>query len=368
MAVEVVGTRPRELQALRQPAMTAEHFRSFLVVRVLPNTAGDPKTSTPLWGSYRLEGGKIRFEPRFPLEPGMRYVAEFDPARFQEVVRELAPARGSPAVERPSPSRLVAEYSTPKPAPTTPAQVLEVYPSSATLPENLLRFYIHFSAPMSRGEAYRHLHLLDAAGKPIDSPFLEIAEELWSSDGKRFTLLFQPGRIKRGLKPREEAGPILEAGKSYSLVIDREWQDARGNPLGNSFRKSFRAGPADNAQPAPSAWSIKPPRAGTAEVLEVVFPEPLDRGLIDRLIVVRDSAGSVVPGEISVTAGETVWRLTPRDPWRTGEYRLEVGTELEDLVGNSVARPFEVDELHPVTSRVTSDTVSLPFRVLVRSR
>ena len=58
-----------------------------------------------------------------------------------------------------------------------------VYPSRAMLPENLLRLYIHFSAPMSRGEAYRRIRLLDATGKPVDDPFLELDEELWSRDG-----------------------------------------------------------------------------------------------------------------------------------------------------------------------------------------
>ena len=106
---------------------------------------------------------------------------------------------------------------------------MKVYPSRDLLPENLLQFYIFFSAPMSRGEAYRRITLLDiATGKIVDAPFLELDEELWSPDGTRFTLVFDPGRIKRGLKPREEVGPVLEAGKSYSLVIDRQWLDALG--------------------------------------------------------------------------------------------------------------------------------------------
>ena len=111
---------------------------------------------------------------------------------------------------------------------------------------------------MSRGEAYRHIRLLDGAGKPVDTPFLELDEELWLRDGTRFTLLFDPGRIKRGLKPREELGPVLEAGKSYQLVIDRDWLDAEGNPLKTEFRKTLRrraagrdlAGPEELGRPA----------------------------------------------------------------------------------------------------------------------
>ena len=48
--------------------------------------------------------------------------------------------------------------------------VTRVAPSQKVLPENLLKFYIEFSGPMNRGEAYEHLPLLDSAGKPIDLP------------------------------------------------------------------------------------------------------------------------------------------------------------------------------------------------------
>ena len=74
-------------------------------------------------------------------------------------------------------------------------------------------------------------HLLDAAAKEVDLPFLELEQELWDSSGKRFTLFFDPGRIKRGLKPREEVGPALEEGKSYTFVVDRAWHDAQGDSL-----------------------------------------------------------------------------------------------------------------------------------------
>ncbi len=206
------------------------------------------------------------------------------------------------------------------------------------------------------------IQLLDDTDHPVNDPFLELAEELWSHDGTRFTLLFDPGRIKRGLKPRQEVGPVLEAGKAYMLVIDRDWLDAKGNPLRSGFRKSFRAGPPDETSPDPKTWKIEPPEVATCNALEVRFPEALDRALLDRLIAVTDDAGGVVGGQVSTTDRETAWRFTPRKPWRVGSYRLTVVTDLEDVAGNSVARPFEVDATGPVTSRVTNETVSLPFR------
>ena len=38
---------------------------------------------------------------------------------------------------------------------------------------------------MRRGEAYRHLQLVSASGRPVELPFLEIEEELWDRDGRR---------------------------------------------------------------------------------------------------------------------------------------------------------------------------------------
>jgi len=221
---------------------------------------------------------------------------------------------------------------------------------------------------MGRGDAYRHIRLLDAAGKPVDAPFLELDEELWSRDGMRFTLVFDPGRIKRGLKPREEQGPVLEAGKSYQLVIDKSWPDADGNPLAVEFRKPFRAGPADETSPRPENWTIRPPQAGTRGPMEIQFPEPLDRALLQRMIGVRDASGNAVAGQVAVAGEETVWQFTPAVPWRAGDYRLAIGTELEDVAGNSISRPFEVDAVGPISQRVASETVERSFRARPAAR
>src|SRR5439155_27034679 len=109
------------------------------------------------------------------------------------------------------------------------------------------------------------------------------------------------------------------------------------------FRKSIRAGEPDEISPDPKTWSVHPPRADTRDPLEVRFPEPLDRALLDRLITVQDATGKSVPGRVSVAGEETIWRWTPNDPWRPGGHCLVIGTELEDVAGNSIARPFEVD-------------------------
>ncbi len=53
---------------------------------------------------------------------------------------------------------------------------------------------------------------------------------------------------------------MLEQGKTYTLVIDREWKDANGEPLQEAFRKTFRAAAADETPPDPKTWRLAPRR------------------------------------------------------------------------------------------------------------
>lgn len=295
-----------------------------------------PPGSPPLLGSSEVQGDSLVFRPRFALQPGLGYRA---------VLKTAA-------------GEIVERFEIPKPAPVSTTYVAQVYPSAAILPENQLKFYVHFSAPMSRGEAPRRIRLLDENGVAVELPFLELDEELWDPEWKRLTLLFDPGRVKRGLMPRQEVGGALVEGRRYSLVIDAAWPDAAGNPLREAFRKDFRVGPADRLPIDPKRWRVKAPKAGTRDPLVADFGEPLDRALLDRLLSVPGVAGS-----IRVDREETRWQFTPRDSWKPGRYELRIGTALEDLAGNKVGRPFDIDVFERVKRRITSDSVSLPFRV-----
>jgi hypothetical protein len=356
----VLGVDPSILSVLESKQLTPSQWSSFFSVRVVSDSKAGEDEAPPLWGRYEIADRVVRFVPRFPPETGVVYRAVFDPARLRSLVKELSPSLE--IIEPKTAERPVASTFSIERTQVTPASVTAVYPSGEHLPENLLRFYIHFSAPMSRGEAYQHLKLIDTAtNKPVHAPFLELEEELWSPDGMRFTLFIDPGRIKRGLKPREMFGPVLEAGKSYCLVLDRGWKDATGTSLQSDFRRTFRTGPPDESMPDPKKWTILSPPAGTRDALEARFPEPLDHALLERLLGVLDPAGREVAGAGSITEGETIWRFAPREPWREGSYRLVVGSDLEDVAGNSVAAPFEVDLTTPITKRVTSGRVELPF-------
>jgi hypothetical protein len=299
-------------------------------------------SDVPLFGETTVDDRGVVFLPRFPLRPGVEYRAVF---------------------QSPQAGRMEKRFTLPALPPTPPTELRAVFPSRETLPENLLKFYLHFSAPMSRREAYQRVRMLDGAGKAVELPFLEIGEELWNREGTRLTLLFDPGRIKRGLKPREDSGPALEEGKSYTLVVDAAWLDAEGRPLRQGFRKSFKVAAPDEKQPDIEAWKFTSPKAGSREPLTVLFNEPLDEAMLHRSLTVVDAGGSTVAGRIEIDQEETRWRFLPTSAWSSGAHALVVDVVLEDLAGNSIERPFEVDVVRPVERGPSSRTVRRAFAV-----
>jgi hypothetical protein len=57
---------------------------------------------------------------------------------------------------------------------------------------------------MRDGPVLARLALLRRNGSRIAEPFLK--QELWSADGRVLTVLMHPGRVKIGLKAREDLG------------------------------------------------------------------------------------------------------------------------------------------------------------------
>ncbi|MEW4567410.1 hypothetical protein AB1L88_06035 [Tautonia sp. JC769] len=339
-AFEVVGLEAPALELLEDDDLRPGSLFSVAVMGA----------DRPMLGRLRVESGRLRFEPRYAIRPGTTYRATFRPGLLPGGDPEAGPIEAD--LTRPDPD-----------ASAEATRIVAVYPSGDRLPENLLRFYVQFSAPMSRGEVYHHLELTGPDGDPVPFPFLELDEELWDPSGTRLTLLIDPGRIKQGLVPREELGPVLESGRRYTLRIGSDWPDADGRPLAGPFRKRFEATPADEVPPEPSDWTIETPEAGTRSPLVVRLPEPLDHALLGRLLSVSDENGRLLAGRAEVGEAETRWSFTPEAPWHAGGYRLVADTDLEDLAGNGIGRPFEVDVFDRVEPRVEARTVTVPFAV-----
>lgn len=301
-------------------APTAERAKSCKLL--VDGTPAELAKRPAVAGTWSVLGMAIIFEPQFPLAPGVKY----------RITGDL-------------PQPLTFEI--PKPPPGPPVSVAAVFPSANVLPENTLRFYVHFSGQMTHGDIYRHVKLIRDDGAEVTRPFLELDEELWSSDGLRVTMLFHPGRVKRELVPREQDGPILEEGRTFTLVFSRGWKDADGRPLAEEFRKTFRVGPPEDTGIDLKTWSLMAPRSGSMEPLIVRLAKPADHALLASALSVVDANGKPVPGEITVGGGERVVTFAPVAPWPAGLHRLVVDRRLEDACGNRVDEPFEVDAKTP---------------------
>lgn len=345
-AIAVVGLGQDVVARVVAADLTPQEWRRLLSVRV---GDGPAREAPPMLGAYVASGNALVFTSRFALKPGLRYQATFDPS-------QLPGATGG------STDRVTADIRLPGGEPPAPETRIEaIHPSSDELPENLLRFYIQFSAPMRQGASYRFVHLVAIGAGEVELPFLELAEELWDPGGRRLTLLLDPGRIKRGLVPHEEVGVALRAGTRYALVVDRTWRDARGAPLVESFRKEFLARAPDRSSPIPAEWQVGAPEAGTREPLVLRFPEPLDQALLHRLVWIEDESGEPVRGAVETRDHETRWLFVPERQWRDGSHSVWVDPALEDLAGNSVGRPFEVLSGGAQAVDSADAPVSLPF-------
>ncbi|MCM2257052.1 MAG: hypothetical protein NDJ94_15475 [Vicinamibacteria bacterium] len=296
-----------------------------------------------LLGTSACDASGVRFTPRFPFVPGLAHRAVLD----------LRPW-GGPRVE----SSFAA--SDERGGPST--SVVAVTPSGPEVPENLLKLYVHFSAPISAGWVRAHVRLVDAlSDEPVPAPFAEGGAELWDPEHQRLTLLLDPGRIKQGLRGEAEQGPPLRAGRRYRLEVASGLRDTAGLPLRAPFRHELSAGPADHAQPDPAAWTLTAPHAHTRAPLEVRFPEPLDAALLGHALTVERDGGAVA-GVVAIAPGERGWTFTPDLAWPDAPHELVVDPRLEDLAGNNLRRAFDRDlEALPTTPALPPPT-RLPFR------
>jgi len=327
-SVSVAPLDARALRALEQTHPSATDWRKILLVH-----AGD-SASLPMIGTYVVAHDTLRFDPQFPPVRGTTYAA-----RFSGTALNPRSADTTTAVI------LHATWTRPLPSGASTTTVTEVYPTADSLPMNLLRMYVQFSAPMTVGDdAEKHIQLRDEKGAVVEKAFLIAAggQELWDPEHTRLTIFFDPGRIKRDLTPHEALGLPLQEGHSYSLTIDSTLRDARGLPLARPFVKTFRVGSMDRVLPRAQSWRVSAPKAGTREPVVVDLPEPLDHALLNRMLTVRRRDGGRVAGQVATSKTDRSWSFTPVEPWTSTAYSIDVDPELEDLAGNNMRHLFDV--------------------------
>ena len=221
-----------------------------------------------------------------------------------------------------------------------PPVVESFYPSSDSLPENLLRVYVQFSVPMKTVGNQEKITLYDADGHEVPDALLGLAHELWSDDQKQWTVLFDPARVKTGLQANEQLGRALVKGHSYRLVIEG-MEDVNHRKMEQPFVKTLHITIADTVSPAMDQWTIDAPVAQTKSPVVVTFPQMLDQFSLHQRLIITNQEELVIPGQISIENGEKRWIFTPEKAWEKGEYMLYAHARLADPAGNNLNGLFD---------------------------
>jgi hypothetical protein len=88
----------------------------------------------------------------------------------------------------------------------------------------------------------------------------------------------------------------------------------------------------------------------------------MDHPLLLRALTVVGPDGKPVAGKAEATDHDRGWSFRPAARWAPGEYNLRADTLLEDVSGNRLGRPFEIDLARPAPKEV-KEPVDLPFTV-----
>lgn len=339
--ISVRGIAPDILDALRAGAFGVHRVRAVLRVRVATPPSRSDADLPDILGSHRISQEGIQFVPDFPFDPGVAYRAIFDPRPLEhrELVKVLTLEFRPAAEDGPAP------------------EVLQVHPTSETLPENLLRFYVVFSRPMQRGRFDEQIRVVDADGNTVPDVLYRAPLELWDTSMRCLTVLLDPGRLKRGVGPNRALGPPLAAGHDYALAIGSGMVDAAGRPLAGAVLKRFRVAAAVREPVSTEQWQVTPPSGGSTEPLRLKFPRPLDWAMLAQGIQVV-SRLLPVAGRVVLDEHERRWSFTPSQPWQAGRYRIRVSSDLEDVCGNDLLGAFDrAMDVGAQTSRASSSTV-----------
>lgn len=274
-------------------------------------------SSNAIQGRYTIEGDYLAFAPYFPFEKGMTYVVRTKNAKTDSKYSYQS-------------------FQVEKKEVVDKAEVISIFPSADELPENLLRFYLYFNTPMKKGQALKHIKLVDALGNIDNHAFMEFKQELWSPDGKRLTILFDPGRIKRGVSTNMELGPALLEGKQYQLVISGAWQDVYGQELSINTTKEFVVIRAYRQHIKVDELEIQKPKEDSEEILSIHFDRIIDHALVQSMIQIMDENGKEIAGDWQTSTEEKIIQFVPEKNWKKGTYRIIMDNRLEDTAGNNL--------------------------------
>ncbi|NOT76120.1 MAG: Ig-like domain-containing protein [Cyclobacteriaceae bacterium] len=272
---------------------------------------------TNVLGEFTISNDQVLFEPLVPLTRNLEYDILF---HNESVATVAIPPSDAPAPE-----------------------LLSLYPTQDTIPENLLKIYLRFSQPMEEGHSLSFVTVLKNDRDTMKGTFLDLQPELWSNDGTMLTLWLDPGRIKRELIPNLKLGAPLITDQHYTLLISGNWKSKEGILLKSSHRKEFITTLRDDQSPQIKQWTSIVPAVASIDPLTINFKESLDYGLLNDAVLITDERNTSINGTITISNEERTFQFVPETQWKPGNYSITFESRLEDLSGNNLDHPFDRD-------------------------
>ncbi|WP_100615783.1 Ig-like domain-containing protein [Confluentibacter citreus] len=272
----------------------------------------------PILGDWSIEGDTITFIPILPFTVGQTY-----------------------SIKNRGEAVYVFKIE-PEDIHTT--ELIAMYPTTDSVPENLLKMYLVFSKPMQElGNSLDYITIYDNTSNKEVTVFLELQSELWNKDHNTLTLWLDPGRVKTDLIPNKELGLPIQKGHNYTITINSNWKDARGQPIDSAYTKTLSVGSRDNEKPNTANWLIKSPKKDTKELLNIDFNEAMDYFVAMEGFTILDSDKNNIVGTFSLANKEHELHFYPNQTWKSGTYTISVENRLEDLAGNNLNHLFDTD-------------------------
>ena len=205
----------------------------------------------------------------------------------------------------------------------------DIHPKTSIWPANLLRFHIEFFDPAETRLPPNPIELLREDGTDVSGALVDLAEGLWSADGRWLTALFHPGRVKAGLKAREELGPALAEGSRYQLSI----RTAEGDKV---LMRSFLAGPVTTCALDIDGWRFRREVTDSEDYLALELDHLADAMSAYSHLRLIHPDGSVAGAPQRIEPRRILFEWTP------GAVAVRVDSRFEDPCGNRIGRAFEL--------------------------
>ncbi len=294
---------------------------------------------TAVLGDFSLDKGAHTFTPIIPFSGGQEY-------QLNHLDKTMA--------------SFIAENNTITEIP----ELAAIYPTTDTVPENMLKMYFVFSKPMQEvGKSLDFIKVFNKITNKEVEVFLELETELWNREHTILTLWLDPGRIKTDLIPNKEKGlPILESNE-YIITIDNNWKDAGGNTLKQEYSKNLYVIKRDAKNPSVNDWEITIPKKETTNPLIIDFKESLDAILAQETIQIYNAENELVLGELRLKNNEQILEFESIGNWHKGNYFIIVESRLEDLAGNNLNHLFDVDLENNTSHEVQTETKTIQFTI-----